>query len=155
MMKVWFLFWFWVAVAGWGKKNTHTQASLDQSVLDSEVNYAFGWTIMSFLQLVGTVVLMSQVSLVVPFVFLPGAIACFWMQVKKKTHLSQHEFSFQVFCIEFLETLCIHTKGTFIYLFCITTSISKFSFIKKSDFISWILLFLNSKFHLINYLIYN
>jgi hypothetical protein len=31
----------------------------------------------------------------------------------------------------------------------------KISFIKKSDFISWILLFLNSKFHLINYLIYN
>lgn len=155
-MKVWFLFWFWVAVAGWGKKtHTHTQASLDQSVLDSEVNYAFGWTIMSFLQLVGSVALMSQVSLVVPFVFLPGAIACFWMQVKEKTNLSQHEFSFQVFCIEFLETLCIHTKSTFIYLFSITTSILKFWFIKKSDFIAWILLFLNSKFHLINYLIYN
>jgi hypothetical protein len=83
MMKVWFLFWFWMAVVGRGKKNTHThtQASLDQSVLDSEVQYAFGWTIMSFIQLVGTVALMSQVSLVVPFVFLPGAIACFWMQV--------------------------------------------------------------------------
>jgi len=131
-MKVWFLFWFWVAVAGWGKKtHTHTQASLDQSVLDSEVNYAFGWTIMSFLQLVGSVALMSQVSLVVPFVFLPGAIACFWMQVKEKTNLSQHEFSFQVFCIEFLETLCIHTKSTFIYLFSITTSILKFWFKKK------------------------
>jgi hypothetical protein len=74
---------------GAGKKththtHTHKQASLDQSVLDSEVQYAFGWTIMSFIQLVGTVALMSQVSLVVPFVFLPGAIACFWMQVKEK-----------------------------------------------------------------------
>jgi hypothetical protein len=101
---------------GGGKqKHTHIQASLDQSVLDSEVQYAFGWTIMSFIQLVGTVALMSQVSLVVPFVFLPGAIACFWMQVKNPTHSSQHEFSFQLFCIEFLETLFIHTKSTFVY----------------------------------------
>jgi hypothetical protein len=97
------------------------------------VQYAFGWTIMSFIQLVGTIALMSQVSLVVPFVFLPGAIACFWMQVKRKKpiHLSQHEFFFEVFCIEFLETLFIHTKSTLIYLFSITTSILKFSFIKK------------------------
>jgi hypothetical protein len=100
MMKVWFLFWFWVVVVGWGKTKTRTQASLDQSVLDSEVQYAFGWTIMSFLQLVGTVALMSQVSLVVPFVFLPGAIACFWMQVKTKTHSSQHLFRF--FALNFL-----------------------------------------------------
>lgn len=65
--------------------------------------------------------------------------------------------SFQVFCIEFLETLFIHTQSTFIHLFS-TTSIWKFSFIKKSDFIAWISLFLNSKFHLINYIytyIYN
>jgi hypothetical protein len=109
-----------------GKKTTHTQASSDQIVLDLEVQCAFGRTIMSFLQLVGTVALMSQVSLVVPFVFLPSAIACSWMQVKKKTHLSQHEFSFQVSCIEFLETLFIHTKSTFISLFSITTSILKF-----------------------------
>jgi len=131
-MKVWFSFWFWVAMAGRGEKkhNAHTQASLDQGVLDSEVQYAFGWTIMSFIQLLGIIALMSQVSLVVPFVFLPSAIACFWMQVKKKPHLSQHEFSFQVFCIEFLETLFIHTKSTFISLFSITTSILKFSFIK-------------------------
>ncbi len=70
----------------------------------------------------------------------------------KKTHLSQHEFSFQLFCIEFLETLFIHTRSTFIYLFSITTSILKFSIINKSDFIAWILLFLNSKFHLIIYI---
>ncbi len=57
------------------------QASADQSKLDLEVQYNLTGLAMAVLQLIRILVVMSQVSLVVPFVFLPVAATCLWTEV--------------------------------------------------------------------------
>jgi ABC-type multidrug transport system fused ATPase/permease subunit len=56
------------------------RASADQSKLDLEVQYNLSGLAMAILQLLGILVVMSQVSLVVPLVFLPVAATCLWME---------------------------------------------------------------------------
>ncbi|KAH9567461.1 hypothetical protein CY35_03G029200 [Sphagnum magellanicum] len=56
------------------------RASSDQSKLDTEVQYNLSGMMMASIQLIGVLVVMSQVSMVVLLIFLPVAAACLWMQ---------------------------------------------------------------------------
>lgn len=61
------------------------QASTDQSVLDLEMAMRLGWCAFSIIQIIGTIVVMSQVAWEVFVIFIPITAACIWYQVSNFT----------------------------------------------------------------------
>lgn len=62
-----------------------TQASTDQDVLDLGIANKLGWCAFSTIQLLGTILVMSQVAWEVFIVFLPVTAICIWYQVRDLT----------------------------------------------------------------------
>ncbi|KAL6498729.1 ATP-binding cassette sub- C member 9 [Orobanche gracilis] len=56
------------------------RASTDQSVLDLEMANKLGWCAFSIIQLLGTIVVMSQVAWEVFLIFIPVTAICIWYQ---------------------------------------------------------------------------
>lgn len=61
------------------------QASTDQSVLDLEMAMRLGWCAFSIIQIIGTIVVMSQAAWEVFAIFVPITAACIWFQVSNRT----------------------------------------------------------------------
>lgn len=60
------------------------QASTDQTVVDLEMATRLGWCAFSIIQILGTIVVMSQAAWEVFAIFIPITAACIWFQVGKK-----------------------------------------------------------------------
>jgi hypothetical protein len=63
------------------------QVSTDQSVLDLELAGKVGWCAFSIIQILGTIVVMSQVAWEVFVIFIPVTAICIWYQVRDFFHL--------------------------------------------------------------------
>ncbi|XP_062107655.1 putative ABC transporter C family member 15 isoform X2 [Humulus lupulus] len=59
---------------------TLSRASTDQSVLDLEMPQKLGWCAFSIIQILGTIVVMSQVAWEVFVIFIPVTAICIWYQ---------------------------------------------------------------------------
>lgn len=71
------------------------QASTDQSVLDLEMAMRLGWCAFSIIQIIGTIVVISQVAWEVFAIFVPISAACIWYQVSNFTSV---DLIFTNFC---------------------------------------------------------
>lgn len=74
------------------------QASTDQSVLDLEMAMRLSWCAFATIQIVGTIIVMSQVAWEVFAIFIPITGVCIWYQVSNFTLI---DFIFSNFCYVF------------------------------------------------------
>lgn len=60
------------------------QASSDQNALDSQLMFTLTGVMISAIQIIGIVAVMSQVTFLVLAVLVPVSVACLWLQVSKR-----------------------------------------------------------------------